>query len=214
MILEHLKTFNSYFSIMARISSLRAQGKEIYPPDDRILESLRMPQDTPIKVIIIGQDPYHGYNQANGLAFSVNKGMPLPPSLMNIFKEISADLGVPIPNHGDLTWWKDQGVLLLNTILTVEKGKPLSHAELGWQEFTNDIIKIMNDDLPNPVVFMLWGNEAKKKANLITDLRHLILTSGHPSPLSVSKFKGNKHFSKCNLFLMENGLDPIDWSLR
>jgi uracil-DNA glycosylase len=190
------------------------QKKIIYPSEENIFSAFNLTPFSEVKVVILGQDPYHGEGQAHGLCFSVKKDTLLPPSLRNIFKEISEDLKIDMPKYnGDLTSWAQQGVFLLNTILTVEKDQPASHRQLGWEYFTDKVISILNQEKKH-VVFLLWGNEAKKKSLLIDSSKHLILESGHPSPLSVRFFRGNKHFSRCNKYLIENGIKPIDWHLN
>ena len=186
--------------------------KEIYPPKDFIFNALKLTSYEKTKVVIVGQDPYHGKGEAHGLSFSVQKGIKIPPSLKNIYKELYDDLGVLPKDNGDLTGWALQGVLLLNSVLTVEKDKAASHRNLGWEPMTDYIIKLLN--LKNePVVFILWGNFAKEKAKLITNPHHYIVMSPHPSPFSAySGFFGSKPFSKTNAFLIKNGLVPIDWS--
>ncbi|MGK9065436.1 uracil-DNA glycosylase [Stutzerimonas chloritidismutans] len=191
----------------------KAAGKTIYPPGPLIfhaLDSTPLPQ---VRVVILGQDPYHGPGQAHGLCFSVQPGVPAPPSLQNIFKELKRDLNLPVPNHGYLQHWADQGVLLLNTSLTVERGIAGSHAKVGWQRLTDRIIEVVSETRPN-VVFMLWGAHAQGKAKLIDATKHLMLKSVHPSPLSAHRgFIGNGHFSRANQFLTQHGVDPIDWRL-
>lgn len=186
--------------------------KEIYPPKDYIFNALKLTSYENTKVVIVGQDPYHGKGEAHGLSFSVQKGVRVPPSLQNIYKELNDDLKIPPKDNGDLTEWAKQGVLLLNAVLTVEKDKAASHRNLGWEPMTDYIIKLLN--LKNkPVVFILWGNFAKEKAKLITNHQHYIIMSSHPSPFSAySGFFGSKPFSKTNEFLIKNGLVPIDWS--
>ena len=166
-----------------------------------------------VKVVILGQDPYHGDNQAMGLSFSVPKGVKIPPSLINIYKEIYDDLGINEPNSGDLTYWAKQGVLLLNASLSVEKGKPNSHKDFGWHLFSDAVIKKISDEKYG-VIFLLWGNFAKNKANLIDQNKHFILTAPHPSPLARGGFFGCKHFSKTNEILKKLGKSPIDWDLN
>jgi len=164
-------------------------------------------------VVILGQDPYHGQGQAHGLCFSVQNGVQPPPSLINIFKELHEDVGVPIPNHGNLTNWAEQGVFLLNASLTVRAGEPMSHSKIGWAEFTDTVIKKISEEKKH-VVFLLWGKFAQEKRVLIDESKHLILRAPHPSPLSAhSGFFGCKHFSKTNEWLIKNGIDPIDWRL-
>ena len=205
---------NNLQNILKNIDELREQLKpvEIYPSQDNILKAFNICPFNKIKIVIIGQDPYHGVNQANGLAFSVNKGQDLPPSLKNIFKEISIDMDTTVRNNGDLIDWSKQGVLLLNSILTVEDNKPGSHSKIGWERFTDEVIRIISKEKSN-IVFMLWGGFAKKKEKLIFGNNHLILKSGHPSPLSANRgfWFGNKHFSRCNRFLKENNSDEIKW---
>lgn len=186
--------------------------KTIYPPKDYIFNALKLTSYKDTKVVIVGQDPYHGEHQAHGLSFSVQKGVKVPPSLQNIYKELYDDLGVPIRNDGDLTGWAKQGVLLLNAVLTVEKDKAASHRNWGWELLTDYIIKVLNMK-EEPVVFILWGNFAKEKAKLITNPHHYIITSPHPSPFSAySGFFGSKPFSKTNDYLVKNNLKTIDWS--
>lgn len=184
---------------------------QCFPPKELILNALTNLNNT--KVIIIGQDPYHNYNQAHGLAFST-LDTTIPPSLKNIFKELHTDLNITIPTHGNLTQWHTQGVLLLNTILTVRKNQPNSHKNKGWEQFTNNIISELNTSKEN-LVFLLWGTQAHKVEKLINKEKHLILKSGHPSPLSANQGKwfNNKHFSKTNQYLIDNNIEPIDWNI-
>lgn len=187
--------------------------KTIFPPKEKIFNALQTTPYDKVKVVIIGQDPYHGIGEAHGMCFSVNPGIKIPPSLMNIYKELNRDLGCKIPNNGYLVKWANQGVLLLNSVLTVEKDKPASHQNKGWEIFTDRIIEELNKS-QTPIVFLLWGNFAKQKARLITNKKHLILTSSHPSPFSVKYgFEGCSHFSKANKFLASNNLTPIDWQI-
>lgn len=187
--------------------------KTIYPPKDYIFNALKLTSYKDTKVVIVGQDPYHGEHQAHGLSFSVQKGVKLPPSLQNIYKELESDLGIPPRTDGDLTGWAKQGVLMLNAVLTVEKDKAASHRNLGWEPMTDYIIKLLNKK-DEPVVFILWGNFAKEKAKLITNPNHYIIISPHPSPFSAySGFFGSKPFSKTNDFLISKKMQPIDWSL-
>ena len=188
-------------------------NKTIFPPKDYIFNALKLTTFASTKVVIVGQDPYHGTGEAHGLSFSVQKGIKIPPSLQNIYKELESDLGIPPSSQGDLTKWAKEGVLMLNAVLTVEKDKPASHRNLGWELLTDYIIKVLNTK-EEPVVFILWGNFAKEKAKYITNPNHLILTSPHPSPFSArSGFFGSKPFSKTNKFLKEHNLKEIDWSL-
>ena len=187
--------------------------KTIYPPKKDIYKALNLTSYKDTKVVIIGQDPYHEENEAQGLAFSVNENVKIPPSLKNIYKELNNDLNCYIPNNGNLTKWAKQGVLLINDILTVEKHKALSHKDIGWKIFTSEIIKKLNDK-NSPVVFILWGNEAIKKEKYLNNPKHLIIKSAHPSPLSANRgFFNSKPFSKTNDFLIKNNLKPIDWQI-
>lgn len=191
----------------------KAAGKVIYPPGPLIFNALNSTPLDQVKVVIIGQDPYHGPGQAHGLCFSVQPGVPAPPSLQNIYKELQRDLNIPIPNHGYLQHWAEQGVLLLNTSLTVEQARAGSHAQAGWQQFTDRVIEVVNERCDG-VVFLLWGSHAQSKQKLIDPRKHLILKSAHPSPLSAYRgFLGNGHFSRTNKFLEQNGKTPIDWAL-
>lgn len=186
--------------------------KTIYPPKDYIFNALKLTSYENTKVVIVGQDPYHGEGEAHGLSFSVQKGIKIPPSLQNIYKELYDDLGIFPKDNGDLTGWAEEGVLLLNAVLTVEKDKAASHRNLGWEPMTDYIIKVLNKK-EESVVFILWGNFAKEKAKLITNPKHYIITSPHPSPFSAySGFFGSKPFSKTNNYLMNHGIKPIDWS--
>ena len=188
-------------------------NKIIYPPKDYIFNALKLTSFKDTKVVIVGQDPYHGENEAHGLSFSVQKGIKIPPSLQNIYKELNNDLGIPIHNEGDLTKWAKEGVLLLNAVLTVEKDKPASHKNMGWELLTDYIIKILNTK-EEPIVFILWGNFAKEKSKYITNKNHHIIMSPHPSPFSARNgFFGSKPFSKTNRFLKEKGLNETDWDL-
>lgn len=189
------------------------QNKIVYPLKKDIFNALKSTPFNNVKVVILGQDPYHGEGEAHGLAFSVKPGIKLPPSLKNIFKELENDLNIKAPLNGDLTLWAREGVLLLNTCLTVIKDSPNSHQNIGWDKLTNLIIEKLNDK-ESPVVFILWGNFAKSKKELITNPKHLILESSHPSPLSVNRnFFGSKPFSKTNEFLIKNNLKPINWQI-
>ena len=185
----------------------------IYPHMNDIFNALKATSYSDVKAVILGQDPYHNPNQAHGMAFSVKEGTPPPPSLVNIFKELSDDLGFKIPNTGNLTGWAKQGVLLLNTILTVRSGCAFSHSKKGWEIFTDCIISHLNER-EKPIVFLLWGRPAREKQTLITNKNHYVLTAAHPSPLSASRgFFGCRHFSKTNKILTANGMQPIDWQL-
>ncbi|MCS7188742.1 MAG: uracil-DNA glycosylase [Bacteroidia bacterium] len=201
-----------YFeALIAFIKDEIRKGKTIFPPGRQIFRAFELCPIDRVKVVILGQDPYHGVGQAHGLCFSVPKGVSPPPSLRNIFEEIRADLGMPIPSHGDLTGWAMQGVFLLNAILTVEAHKPTSHRGRGWEIFTDRVIKVISDVRPH-VVFMLWGSYARSKKPLIDQTKHLVLEAAHPSPYSAEKgFFGCRHFSKANAFLVAHGVTPIDW---
>lgn len=185
----------------------------IYPPMNDIFNALKTTSYSDVKAVILGQDPYHGAGQAHGMCFSVKKGTPPPPSLQNIFKEIHDELGLPIPPHGELTKWAKNGVLLLNTVLTVREGQANSHKGHGWEILTDRVIELLNER-DTPIVFLLWGGNARSKAKLITNPKHLVLQCAHPSPLSAyNGFFGCGHFIRANEFLKNNGIDPIDWSL-
>lgn len=189
-------------------------SKIIYPDRHDVFNALNFTPYEKVKVVILGQDPYHGPNQAHGLSFSVNPGIKTPPSLVNIYKELHTDLGCYIPNNGYLKKWADQGVLLLNTVLTVKAGEANSHKGIGWENFTTTIIELLNKK-DTPIVFILWGNNAISKAKLITNPKHLIIKSVHPSPLSASRgFFGSKPFSKTNEFLISTNQKPIDWQIE
>ncbi len=185
----------------------------VYPDKHDLFNALHFTSFKEVKVVIIGQDPYHGPNQAHGLSFSVKPGVPIPPSLQNIYKELQSELGCPIPSHGYLIKWATQGVLLLNTTLSVRSGQPNSHASLGWHHFTSEVIRTLNYH-ETPVVFLLWGKNAYSLKSLITNPNHLILTAPHPSPLSAHRgFFGCDHFKKANEFLVGHGLTAIDWQI-
>ena len=201
--------FNKFYN---NILSLY-EKKTIFPEKDNIFNALKLTDYNNVKVVIMGQDPYHGIGEAHGLSFSVQKGIKIPPSLQNIYKELENDLQIPPKNHGDLSGWAKQGVLLLNAVLTVEKDKASSHKGYGWELFTDYIIKLLNE-YPDPIVFILWGNFAREKKKYITNKKHLIIESAHPSPFSAySGFFGSKPFSRANAFLIKNKKEPIDWSL-
>ncbi len=204
----------AYFEQAAlHIKTEKSQGKTIYPPGSLIFNAFNTTPFDKVKVVILGQDPYHGPGQAHGLCFSVQNGVPPPPSLVNIFKELQEDVGIDAPTHGNLTHWAQQGVFLLNASLTVRAGEPMSHSKIGWAQFTDNVIKTISDKKEH-VVFLLWGKFAQEKKVLIDETKHLILKAAHPSPLSAHNgFLGCKHFSKTNEYLVKNGIDPIDWSL-
>jgi uracil-DNA glycosylase len=204
-----------YFQELAGyIRDEKKSGKIIFPPGPLIFNAFSQTPFNQVRVVILGQDPYHGPGQANGMSFSVARGIKSPPSLVNIFKELQADIGLPeIPSHGDLSAWAQQGVLLLNASLTVRQGEPNSHANLGWMRFTDTVIQSINEKCSG-VVFILWGKFAQQKAELIDSSKHLIISSAHPSPFSADKgFFGSRPFSKTNTWLIKQGKDPIDWAL-
>lgn len=187
--------------------------ENVLPPKEYLFRALELTPLENIKAVILGQDPYHGEGEANGLAFSVNKDIKIPPSLKNIYKELNSDLGLEIPTHGDLTSWAQEGVLLLNSILTVEKDKPASHRDIGWQQYTDSLISQISNEKEH-VVFILWGKYAQSKIPLINQDKHLIIASTHPSPFSANKgFLGSKPFSKCNKWLKEKNVPQIDWRI-
>lgn len=192
----------------------RRLGKTIYPPSDQVFAALNATEPQNIRVVILGQDPYHGPGQAHGLCFSVQPGVPTPPSLQNIYKEIHADLGIPPPISGNLTPWAQQGVLLLNTVLTVRRGDAGSHRNRGWEQFTDRVISLVNCRC-SAVAFLLWGSFAHKKAALLDGEKHKILRAPHPSPLSAHRgFFGCRHFSQANAYLLSRGRLPVDWRLQ
>lgn len=203
-----------YFKKIVLFINKEYKERTIFPPKNYILRALSLTDYDKVKVVILGQDPYHGVGEANGLAFAVNNGVRLPPSLQNIYKELNSDLGIPISSKGDLTCWANEGVLLLNSVLTVEKDRPASHKNLGWEKFTDAIIRKVNEK-DTPVVFILWGNFARSKKALITNPKHLVIESSHPSPFSCNYgFFGSKPFSKTNNFLTTNGKNPIDFTVK
>jgi uracil-DNA glycosylase len=187
-------------------------GRRFYPPADRVFNAMELTPFEDVRVVILGQDPYHGAGQAMGLCFSVPQGVPLPPSLRNIYEELSTDLGVPRPTSGDLTPWAERGVLLLNAVLTVSPGKPASHAGKGWEQFTDRAITELSTRRDG-IVFLLWGKYAQDKGSKVDTSRHHVLTARHPSPYSVSGFFGCRHFSRANALLESNGATGIDWRL-
>lgn len=185
----------------------------VYPPKEDIFRALQQTSYQSTKVVILGQDPYHGRRQAQGLSFSVSPGVAIPPSLRNIHKELSSDLGISAPNHGSLQSWADQGVLLLNAVLTVREGEPNSHKGIGWETFTDKVIAKLNER-EKPMVFILWGSYAQKKGSFIDRSRHKVLESSHPSPFAAHKgFFGSRPFSASNAFLMQEGMDPVSWDI-
>ena len=190
------------------------KSQTIYPNMNDIFNALKYTDYKDVKVVILGQDPYHQPNQAHGLCFSVKKGVNPPPSLQNMYKEIYAEYGYPVPNHGELTYWAEQGVLMLNNVLTVRESQPNSHKGMGWEIFTDNVISLLNLR-PEPMVFLLWGANARAKKKIITNPNHLVLESAHPSPLSAyNGFFGNNHFKKANEFLKQNKLPEIDWQIK
>ena len=190
----------------------KAAGKTIYPAGENIFNAFNTTHLNQVKVVILGQDPYHGPNQAHGLSFSVPKGVRIPPSLVNIYKELATDIGITMPQHGNLEKWAKQGVLLLNSVLTVEQAQAASHQKRGWERFTDAVIKLINQE-GKQVVFLLWGSYAQKKGQEIDRNKHLVLTAPHPSPLSAHRgFLGCQHFSKANQYLQLHDKSPIDWS--
>lgn len=202
-----------YYKNLRRFLVSEYKSYDIYPDMNNIFNSLKITDFKDVKAVILGQDPYHEPGQAHGLCFSVQKGVQIPPSLQNIYKEIHAELGLPIPSHGCLTHWAQQGVLLMNTVLTVRRGQANSHKGMGWEIFTDNVIKLLNAR-PEPMVFLLWGRNARDKAKFITNPAHLVLESAHPSPLSAyNGFFGNGHFKKANEFLKNTYGTEIDWQI-
>lgn len=211
-----LEEFNKDYmrSLSEFLRSEKLKNKIIFPPGNKIFNAFNLTKFEDVKVVILGQDPYHGHNQAHGLSFSVEEGIRPPPSLKNIFKELESDMGIKQPEHGNLERWCSEGVLLLNSILTVEKSKPTSHANMGWEQFTDKILSILND-LKRNVVFILWGKKAQEKGYFLDKNHHLILKSAHPSPYSANNgFLGSKPFSKTNHYLNSNNIKEIDWDLN
>ena len=202
-----------YFASLVRfLHEEKASGKRVYPPGSQIFRAFDLTPVDNVKVVILGQDPYHGAGQAHGLSFSVPTGIPAPPSLKNIFKEIESDLGIKMSGYPDLEKWAQQGVLLLNAVLTVRSGEAASHSKIGWEEFTDAVIRYISDNCDG-VVFMLWGNFARSKRALIDHSRHHVLEAAHPSPLARGAFFGCRHFSRANALLVAQGGRPIDWQL-
>ncbi len=205
----------SYFkAILAFLAQEKSLGKIIYPAQNELFNAFKETSFEQVKIVLLGQDPYHGSGQAHGLSFSVNIGIKPPPSLLNIFQELKNDLNVPFPSHGCLKKWANQGVLLLNTSLSVERAKPQSHVHIGWTQFTDKVIEKLNQH-PHALVFLLWGTHAKNKRKLIDEKRHLVLMAAHPSPFSAHHgFLGCRHFSKANQFLQAKGRQAIYWNLE
>ena len=202
-----------FMQIVTHIKTEKATGKIIYPLGSNIFNAFNYTPFNKVKVVILGQDPYHGPGQAMGLSFSVPVGITIPPSLLNIYKELRNDVGMPIPTTGDLTHWAKQGVLLLNAVLTVRANEPASHAKIGWMNFTDAVIQKISEQKEG-VVFLLWGKFAQEKQNLIDQLKHHVLKAAHPSPFSADKgFFGCQHFSRTNQYLLNQGQDPIDWTV-
>jgi uracil-DNA glycosylase len=202
-----------FLEIVNFLRTEKMAGKTIFPPGSLIFNAFNTTTFDNVKVVLLGQDPYHGRGQAHGLSFSVPEGITPPPSLVNIYKELHSDIGMVIPKHGNLTKWAEQGVLLLNASLTVRANEPMSHAQVGWAEFTHAVIKKVSA-LKENMVFLLWGKFAQEKQALIDETKHLVLKAAHPSPFSANNgFFGCRHFSKTNEYLVKNGKDPIDWSL-
>ena len=200
-----------YFLKLVAFIKNEYKTKNIYPPGHMIFNAFNHCSFHKVKAVILGQDPYHGPGQAHGLCFSVNDGIPFPPSLENIFKEIQTDLNIPVPQSGNLERWADQGVLLLNATLTVRAHQAGSHQNKGWETFTDEVIRLISENKEH-VVFFLWGNYAQRKGSIIDPKKHLVLTSVHPSPLSASRgFFGNKHFSQCNDYLIQHHISPVSW---
>lgn len=203
-----------YFeNIVTHLKTERELGKMIYPKGTHIFNAFDSTPFDKVKVLILGQDPYHGVGQAHGLCFSVQDNVPPPPSLVNIFKELKADIGMSKPLHGNLSKWAEEGVFLLNASLTVRAGEPMSHAKIGWAQFTDAVIKKLAEEKEH-LVFLLWGKFAQEKVGFIDEAKHLVLKAAHPSPLSANTgFFGCNHFSKTNEYLMQMGMDPIDWKI-
>jgi uracil-DNA glycosylase len=203
-----------YFQKLAAFLKREYATKTVFPPRESVFSCFGYTDYADLKVVLIGQDPYHQPGQAHGCCFSVRPGVPLPPSLQNIYKELSSDLNIPVSTNGCLVPWAKQGVLLLNTLLSVEEGRPLSHKDQGWEIFTDHILERCNAH-PDPLVFILWGRNAQDKAKIITDKKHLLIRSPHPSPLSAyNGFFGSKPFSQTNDYLIKNGRKPIDWRIE
>lgn len=207
------ETRKDYYKNLSEIVENEYRTAKVFPPSEDIFNAFKYTPLSEIKAVIIGQDPYHNDGQATGLCFSVNPDVEIPPSLANIYKELHDDLNIPIADHGYLKKWADQGVFLLNAVLTVRAYEAASHKNIGWEEFTDAAIKIINEQ-DRPIVFMLWGGFARAKKVMLKNPKHLVLEAAHPSPLSAYRgFFGCRHFSKCNDFLIKNGVEPIDWDL-
>jgi len=214
-ILAEEKQQDYFQSTLKYVAERRAQGIQVFPPQDEVFSAFTATPFDKVKIVILGQDPYHGPNQAHGLCFSVKPGVPAPPSLMNMYKELAQDIaGFNIPNHSYLQSWAEQGVLLLNTVLTVEQGQAHSHKHLGWERFTDKVVQGLSDN-GNGIIFLLWGAHAQKKGKAIDTDKHFVLKAPHPSPLSAHRgFLGCGHFSKANEILISRNQTPIDWRLK
>ncbi|MGX7107535.1 uracil-DNA glycosylase [Hutsoniella sourekii] len=213
---DHLADYleSTNWSVLEQTIGLEYQTQTVFPPQDEVFRALNLMPFDQVRVVILGQDPYHGQGQANGMAFSVHPGIQIPPSLRNIYQELESDLNIPAPNHGDLSDWAKQGVLLLNTVLTVRAHEANSHRGLGWEELTDLVIQRLNQR-EEPVIFVLWGRPARQKAKLINQDRHYVIQAPHPSPLSAYRgFFGSKPFSKINEKLAEWQQEPIDWQIK
>jgi uracil-DNA glycosylase len=202
-----------YFKALEQFVKEERARFTVYPKESEVFNALKLTSFENVRVVILGQDPYHGLNQAHGLSFSVNDGIKPPPSLVNIYKELHSDVGFSVPNHGNLTEWARQGVLMLNATLTVRAGEPASHQKKGWEQFTDAIIKLISDEKDH-CVFLLWGSYARSKTALIDTSKHLVLEAAHPSPLARGAFFGSRPFSQANTWLKKHGLEPIDWQLK
>lgn len=201
-----------YFQELSAFLDVERKDHEVFPPDEEVFSALELTPYDAVKVVLIGQDPYHDNGQAHGLCFSVKKGVKPPPSLMNMFRELESDLGIPVASHGCLEAWAKQGVLMLNAVLTVRAHEPNSHKNKGWERFTDAVIRAVNRR-PDPVVFALWGAYAQKKGKIVDEKRHTVLRNAHPSPLSMKQFMGSKPFSAINAALARASKAPIDWRL-
>jgi uracil-DNA glycosylase len=206
------ETAKPYFAKLTEFVAAQRAEHQVFPPAGEVFSALESTPYDKVEVLLLGQDPYHDDNQAHGMCFSVKRGVRVPPSLRNVYKELDADLGIPAPDHGNLQAWADQGVLLLNAVLTVRAHEPNSHKGKGWEQFTDAVIRAVNDR-EKPAVFVLWGNYAKKKLPLIDTTRHIVVQGAHPSPLSAKLFLGSKPFSQIDQALADLGLAPIDWRL-
>ncbi|WP_394131324.1 uracil-DNA glycosylase [Shewanella maritima] len=213
-LIQQQRTLSYFKQLEQNVAQCRQAGVNVFPDEQDVFNAFELTPFAKVKVVILGQDPYHGLGQAHGLCFSVNKGVKLPPSLVNIYKELSDDIeGFVTPEHGNLSSWATQGVLLLNTVLTVEEGKAHSHAKLGWEQFTDSVLQSLNS-VNEPIIFVFWGNHAIKKGKLIDQAKHIVLQGPHPSPLSAYRgFFGCGHFSMINTHLQQLGHQPINWQV-